>query len=197
MLKDFRRNEQHHPTHVWNYVLSHYQQKLHQKLCPFHVTDKKNCTDTMSIWGLSQSHITFPKSRYRQNCWVNSIQWLRSMFSSHLPLEVAAGVAVDHTPIAVISTEGQGTSPISVPVSASIPTAPRQLDSLGSPRMETPLTVSTRNPLTTVVANCYSFSQLRTPKCLSSQALTMYRCQTQQLLWPTLSVQQYKRQYSC
>jgi hypothetical protein len=104
------------------------------------------------------------------------------MPSSNLPLEVAAGVAVDHTPMAVISTEGQGTSPISVPVSASIP----QLGSVGSPGTETPLTVSTRVPLTTVVAKCYSFSQLRTPKCLSSKALTMYTCQTQQLLWLTL-----------
>jgi hypothetical protein len=108
------------------------------------------------------------------------------MPSSNLPLEVAAGVAVDHTPMAVISTEGQGTSPISVPVSASIPTAPGQLGSVGSPGTETPLTVSTRVPLTTVVANYYSFSQLRTPKCLSSKALTMYTCQNQQLLWPTI-----------
>jgi hypothetical protein len=67
------------------------------------------------------------------------------MLSSDLPLEVAPGVAVDH---AVISTEGQGTSPISVP------TAPRQLGSVGSPGTETPLTVSTRVPLTTVVAKC-------------------------------------------
>ena len=79
------------------------------------------------------------------------------MLSSNLPLEVAPGVAVDHTPIApitpmaVISTERQGTSPISVSVSASIPTAPRQLGSVGSPGTENPLTVSTRIPLTTVV----------------------------------------------
>ena len=104
---------------------------------------------------------------------------------------------LDHTPMAVISTERQGTSPISVPVSASIPTAPRELGSVGSPGTENPLTVSNRIPLTIVVAKCYSFSQLRTPKCRSSKAFTMYKYQNQRLLWPTLSVQQCKRQYSC
>ena len=66
------------------------------------------------------------------------------MPSSNLPLEVVPGVAVDHAPMAVISTEGQGTYPISVPVSASIPTTPKQLGSVGTPRMETLLTVSIR-----------------------------------------------------
>ena len=82
------------------------------------------------------------------------------MLSSNLPLGVAPGVAVDYTPMAVISTERQGTSPISVPVSASIP-APRQLGSVGSPGTENPLTVGTcihsrlsSLTTTTPLANC-------------------------------------------
>ena len=75
---------------------------------------------------------------------------MSDLFSSNSPLIVSV-VDVDHAPTtAVPTTEVYTMSSTSVPVSALIPTVPGQIDSTGTLRPQTSLTVSDHIALTTV-----------------------------------------------
>ncbi|KAF8816807.1 hypothetical protein BYT27DRAFT_6377975 [Phlegmacium glaucopus] len=109
--------------------------------------------------------------------------------TSNLPLEMASPDCALAT--AVASTEASTmSSPIFVPISASGPAVPRQLDSASRQGPEIPLMVSVYAALAIFATNyCSCSTRLQAPivQCLSSKALTMYTCTSRQLTWPTVS----------